>query len=202
MNSKIASLFEKFYFMGGTSLPVMVGRLPKEIIETEISCFVEEGNKIKNNPLYFLKEHKNFGENSFQVSVPPPFIETSFLMSFLNHLGEFFVSKTGCIPLDIIYRKIILRDNIGHFDRYDLWLNYAYLNDRNPPHTHSGLLSGVIYVKNTEQEPTHFTKDNISFHGKPGDIIIFPSNYEHEVRVKKIDNERITIAFNLGQLMN
>lgn len=192
---KILALFEDFTFEDEFKYPILIGKMPKEILD-EIDYFVSECSKIKKHPLYFLRDHKNFGENTYQISVPPSLVENSFTFPFIVYAGQYFIHKKKGIEMKNLIRKILLRRNNSHFDGYDFWINYSYLGDNNPMHTHSGLLSGVIYVKNDSDEKTVF-EDGFEFYGKRGDIILFPSDYNHGVLQKNNNTERITIAFNL-----
>lgn len=98
-----------------------------------------------------------------------------------------------------------------------LWINFQQKNDFNPPHTHSGDLSFVIYCKIedkifTEQAVSNTQQaGNIVFsHGehmlftgndypvKPWNnlIFIFPSKLKHYVPPYWVDSERITVSGN------
>ena len=164
-------LFKDFYFLSNSKYPIYVGKLHKELI-SELDTFINATDQIKNHPLGFLKNHKNAGDNSFQVTVPYDLVNNSFLFAYLNHLGEYYLHLTDHISLDMLRRKVTLRENKGHFDLYDFWVNYSELNDKNEMHIHSGTLSGVIYFSNDNNLATNF-QDNISFNGTKGDIIIF-----------------------------
>ena len=79
----------------------------------------------------------------------------------------------------------------------DVWINYAYKNNYNPIHSHSGFVSGVIYLQN-QNDLTIFPDQNFSVQGKPGEMILFPSTLEHQVEKIKVNYERITFAFNIN----
>lgn len=187
--------FNNFEYLAESKIPILKGKLP-DLLFDELTNFVEICNQIKKHPLAYLKDHKNKGENSYQVSVPTNIIENSFLMAYLNHLGEYYLSKQTGIDIQNLYRKVILRKNYGHFDNYDLWINYSEYGSVNPEHNHSGALSGVIYFDNNLNLPTIF-KDDIEFIGKKGDIIMFPSSAIHSVPLQKTYNTRITFAYNM-----
>ena len=140
----------------------------------------------------------NAGKNAYQVSIPVHLFENSFLMAFMIHFGAVYTHRVYGVSFNEINRDIRVRNNTNHFDGYDAWLNYAYINNENPEHNHAGIFSGVAYIKNTSYEPTVF-EDGVEFLGKVGDIILFPSVYKHGVKTKKTDNERITLAFNLDR---
>jgi hypothetical protein len=177
------------------SLPIILTKLPEEIFN-EILKIVENHRKIKEHKLNFLFEHYNAGYNSFQISVQKPVVETSFIFPYLITLGQFYFYIFNKISFEQSHRTILLRENVNHYDGYELWINYTEQGDENPPHKHSGHLTGVIYVKNTDNIPTVFNQKE-KFYGKPGEIIIFPADLEHGVE-KQIENfERITMSFNL-----
>lgn len=187
--------FDHFEYLPNSNLNILKGKLPDLLIK-ELDSFVIECNKIKQHPLASLKDHKNRGENAYQVSVPTNLVESSFLMAYLNHLGEYYISKELNKNLSTLYRKVLLRRNYGHFDSYDLWINYSEYNSVNPEHSHAGSLSGVIYFDNEYNLPTIF-KDDIEFIGTKGDIIMFPSTTIHSVPLQKTHNTRITFAYNM-----
>lgn len=187
--------FDNFEYLPTHKIPILKGRLPEIIIE-ELNSFVVTCNNIRNHPLAHLKNHKNYGKNAYQVSVPTHLIENSFLLAYLNHLGEYYVAKELGKELDELYRKVTLRRNFGHFDNYDLWVNYSEYGSINPDHKHAGTVSGVIYFENDFNLPTCF-KNDIEFIGKKGDIIMFPSQTIHSVPLQKTTNTRITLAYNM-----
>ena len=168
---------------------VLVAKLPEEIV-SEVGTWVDECRAIKDHPLAKLREHDNVGtgHNSYQVSVPSPLIENSYTLAYINRFcAECFGGG---------HRDWQLRRWDGHFDAYDMWANFAYEGDDNPPHKHSGSLSGVIYVKN-DGSPTIFPDLGAAYRGDPGTLILFPSFVLHGVMAKTTPSERITIAFNV-----
>lgn len=192
---KILELFKDFKIERGFKYPILIGKLPVELV-SEIDYLVEQCNKIKNHPLSCLRDHKNYGKNTYQISVPSPLLESSFIFAFVIYMGEYFINKEKNISFFELRRNIGIRKIQNHFDGYDFWINYANVGDKNSRHNHSGLLSGVIYVKNESKESTIF-EDGFSYCGDKGDIILFPSEYFHQVYEKINGPERITIAFNL-----
>lgn len=193
MNEKIKKLFENFITVPDQEIVVM-GRLPNELI-AELDNFTDHCRKIKEHNLSFLKEHNNIGQNTYQVSVPTQLIENSYLLSYINYLGEFYLSKVLNTPEEDFFRKVILRKHQGHFDGYDFWINFCDKNSINQKHNHSGTLSGIIYYKNDIEQKTHF--ENFEVIGKTGDILLFPSYLEHWVEEQIEEYERITFSFNL-----
>ena len=191
--NKILSLFKDHTFL--KEVPVCITKLPIEVFD-ELIHFTEECRKRKNHNLSFLFEHYNKGLNTYQISVPKPDVERSFIMPYLISLGQFYLYSVQNIPFDESHRNVLLRENVNHYDGYDLWINYTEKGDENPNHTHAGAFSGVIYLKNTETIPTIFNQ-KVKFFGSPGTIVIFPSDLEHSVEKQTDDFERITMSFNL-----
>ena len=146
-------------------------------------------DQIRQNPLSFLKSHENIGSNAYQVSLPSSDFEKSYLMPFIIRCCSDII---GCS-----HRKLCFRKNEGHFDLYDIWINYARKKSSNPVHNHAGDISGVIYIENEFKEPIIFPEKNIVYEGKPKTMLLFHSTELHEVKEKKTEGERITMAFNL-----
>jgi len=190
---KIIELFKDFKFLN--DIQAISGKLP-EVIFNELKEFTEIHRKIKNHELNFLFEHYNAGLNSYQISVQKPYIETSFTFPFLIALGQFFLYKFYKTDFQDSHRKLLLRENVNHYDGYDLWINYTKEGDENPFHNHKGFLTGVIYIKNTEKNPTVFL-NNMKYYGLPGEILIFPADLKHAVEKQTENTERITMSFNL-----
>ena len=94
------------------------------------------------------------------------------------------------------HRDFYLRKHEGHFDGYDIWINYSYKGNFNPEHKHAGDISGVIYLENIDE--TIFPNLDFKFKGNPGDMILFPSDTLHMVKQQEEEYERITFAFNLN----
>ena len=176
--------------------PVMITKIP-DLIMKEIDVWVEESKKIKDHPLAELKGHENYGyiagdgkkHNSYQTSVPSNLVEQSFWLAWTIRL---IAENWG----DSIHRGWRLRKNSGHFDGYDLWINFSYKGDDNPSHTHTGSISGVIYYKNHDHA-TFFNDYDIKYDGYDGTMVLFPSDVRHHVKEQLLDEERITIAFNV-----
>lgn len=102
------------------------------------------------------------------------------------------------------------------------WININRGNNTNQVHMHHGsFLSGVYYVKTTEQSGnicfyrnydqsfiitsyskvvnhTSLSSAAAYYPPKDGRLILFPSNLLHSVEASEDDEERISIAFNLG----
>jgi len=173
--------------------PILITKLPKPIVK-EIGVWERECRKVKDHPLGYLKGHENIGYgmgknyNSYQCSIPPRLIEESYWLAYTVRLCAHIFGDN--------HRNYLLRKWDGHFDGYDIWANYAYKGNENPPHGHAGTISGVIYHKN-HNHPTHFPDYNSKYEGTNGTMIIFPSDTQHYVEPQKSRKERITFAFNI-----
>ena len=169
---------------------IKILRLPLEIIY-ELDNWKKECDKIKNHKLSHLKFHDNVGSstNYYQTSVPENLISSSYWLAFtLRSCAELFGGN---------HRDYFIRKWYGHFDNYDIWINYSYKGNYNPVHHHSGFLSGIIYYSN--QDNTIFTENNFEYRGEKGDMLLFPSTTPHQVNVQEKDYERITFAFNINR---
>jgi len=173
---------------------MMLGRPPAEIL-AELDTFAAEAKALRAHPLGYLRNHQNAGHNAYQLSVSPTALENSFAMSYFNHLGELFLHKVTGEPLARLKRRALFRQNQGHYDGYDLWVNFAEEGDSNPRHSHAGLISAVIYLENDGQ-PTHF-ENGVSHVGERGDVLLFSASLEHWVDVKVTPKTRVTMSFNL-----
>jgi len=164
-------------------------KLP-DLIFDEIKIWKKECDKIKNHKLSHLKMMDNAGTegNNYQVSVPKFLIYDGFWLPYVLRL----ISKLSGGH----HRDYYLREWPGHFES-DVWINYAYKNNYNPIHSHSGFVSGVIYLQN-QNDLTIFPDQNFNVQGKPGEMILFPSSLRHQVDKIKDNYERITFAFNIN----
>ena len=181
----------------GTTCPVMVTKIPKQI-QREIDGWIKESKKFKNSPLAALKAHENVGylsmdgkaHNSYQCSISPSLVDSSFWLAWVLRLTQKYWG------MGKVHRAFSIRKWEGHFDGYDIWTNFAYKGDDNPQHNHAGFLSGVIYYKN-HTHPTIFDHHNVAYEGKDGTMVMFPSDTWHHVEPQQQNKERITLAFNI-----
>ena len=177
--------------------PVLEFDIPKPIMG-EIRKWVEYSKRTKNHPLSELKAHENVGylamdgkkHNSYQCSIPPAMIEESYWLAWVLRLtAKYWGMGEG-------HREFSLRKWNGHFDSYDIWTNFAYKGDDNPTHNHVGLLSGVMYYQN-HNHPTIFDEYDLTYQGKNGRMLMWPSQVLHHVDEQTTNKERITLAFNI-----
>lgn len=178
---------------------IFIFDIPSSIME-EIDTWVDYSRKIKDHPLADLRAHENVGylskdgikHNSYQCGISTHLIEDSFWLAWVLRLTTQHWAKGRNV------REFKLKDWNGYYDKYDIWTNFTYKGDDNPPHNHPGFLSGVIYYKN-HGHPTIFNDYNCEYEGKNGTMIMFPSDTIHSVLPFNEDEERITIAFNIAE---
>ena len=105
------------------------------------------------------------------------------------------------------------------------WINYQKANEFNPTHSHTGMLSSVLYIDVPEviAEEAQHSKSNMACAGqlefhygpnvlgvngthkvvpKTGDILLFHAELNHSVYPFKSDVERISMSFNVGNISN
>jgi hypothetical protein len=197
---EIKNYIQNLNFEFSSQLPyILKGNLSNELFD-ELNYFFRECESIKNHPLGFLRNHINAGKNRYQTSIPKGLLEKSFLMPFLIHLGEFYISEK--LQIDISYlthhRIVRMRQFPDHYDHYDFWVNFSQLEDSNNIHNHAGTLSGILYFTDTKLPVKFYYNDVVFVHeGKKGEVFLFPSNLLHSVDYNTIENNRISFSFNL-----
>ena len=134
---------------------ILKHRLPS-LIYKELQRCIKHTDKIRKNKLTCLLEHHNFGNNSYQVSLPFNLIESSFFQAYLILLGEYYRCWYENLSFKDTSRTVRLRRNKDHFDSYDVWVNYTERGSVNDTHCHEGNLSGVIYYTDCNDSPTCF----------------------------------------------
>jgi len=179
----IEKYFSDFRFLNDK---LFHGKLPKEIFD-ECLQLTEIYRASKDSPHAELKYLNNVGKNKYQVFLSVSSLDDSFLLPYLHLLGVRY-SRNQYMNL----RKCTTDYGCTV---YDIWFNYCYKGDINSKHFHSGKLSGIIFIKNDGQ-PTIF-EDGFELVGQVGDVVIFPASYQHEVKEKETEEERITMSFNL-----
>lgn len=95
------------------------------------------------------------------------------------------------------------------------WINYTHEGEYHHQHAHSNsLVSGVVYLNTDDQDRIYFHKPDLGifdfnvkdhnifnstawfFPVHTGDIVMFPSQLEHNVARKTTPGTRVSIAFN------
>ena len=123
------------------------------------------------------------------------------------------------------FGKIFKEDPDKHGFMYDLgegpWINFQQAGEFNPVHTHTGIVSAVVYIDVPPciaEEHTGILKaaGNIDFifgessywsntilHHVPktGEILIFPSHVKHTVYPFQSKVERVSMSFNVQNIL-
>jgi len=150
------------------------------------------------------------------------FSDENGITSFLENLGNSYLSQ-GYYTFSSVDESTqqsiaFLNDNIfGSKEYKDCWVNRYFENHYTPIHTHSGSLSGVMFLKIPKididdtmdgvlefvfGESNAFSTDRWRPEQKVGKVIIFPSWLKHVAYPTKISEERRTMSFNLQILYN
>lgn len=193
----IEEIIGEVTLIGQTPNLIIRAKIPDRIFD-EIKGWIEPCRAIKDDEYAALLYHHNVGtgHNSYQTAVPQRLMDNSFSFGYLLQLGEMYLKIINQFP-ERTDRVTKLRNYPGHYDGYDIWLNFTYKGDNNPLHKHSGSLSGIIYIKDEDKQPTHFPTINYTHQPEEGEILMFPSHLYHYVDVKETESERITSSFNL-----
>ena len=193
----IEEIFNDVTLIGQTPNLIIRTKIPDRIFD-EVKGWIEPCRAIKDDEYAELLNHYNVGtgHNSYQTAIPRRLMDNSFFFGYLLRLGELYLKTTTQLPVEN-KRMVNLRNYSGHYDGYDIWLNFTYKGDDNPLHNHAGVLSGIIYIKDEDKQPTHFPTINYTHQPEEGEILIFPSHLHHYVDVKETESERITSSFNL-----
>ena len=197
MMKTIDEIFDDVTLIGQTPNLIVRVKMPDRIFD-EVKGWIEPCRKIKDDEYAELLNHHNVGtgHNSFQTAIPRRLIDNSFFFGYLLHLGQLY-QKVSNIPGGEERRTAHLRNYPGHFDGYDIWMNFTYKGDDNPEHNHAGSLSGIIYIKDEDCQKTNFPTINYVHEPEEGEILIFQSHLRHSVDIKETESERITSSFNL-----
>lgn len=193
----LEEIFDDVTLIGQTPNLIISTQLPEKIYQ-EVLSWVEPCRAIKDDDYAELLNHYNVGtgHNSYQTAIPRKFIDNTFFFGYLLNFGRVYLNASN-MNNSSNPRPVQLRNYTGHYDGYDIWMNFSYKGDDNPLHNHAGSLSGIIYIKNHDNEPTNFPTIDYVHEPKEGEIILFPSYLQHSVDVKETDSERITSSFNL-----
>lgn len=196
----IEEIFSDITLIGQTPNLIMQAQLPDKIFD-EVKNWIEPCRTVKDDEYRQLLNHYNAGtsHNSYQTAVPRRLIDNSYFLGYVLHFGELYLRSTTSDERNsmVMSRRCHLRAYPGHYDGYDMWVNFTYKGDDNPAHNHSGSLSSIIYIQDEDCEPTIFPEIGYTHKPEPGQILLFPSQLLHLVEEKKTESERITASFNI-----
>ena len=198
----IDEIFDDVTLIGQTPNLIIKVKMPDPIFD-EVKGWIEPCRSVKDNEYAELLNHHNVGtgHNSYQTAVPRRLIDNSFFFGYLLNLGQLYLHAVNS-PIKDNPRAVHLRNYPGHYDGYDIWVNFTYKGDDNPEHNHAGSLSGIIYIKDEDCQPTNFPSIDYIHKPKEGEILLFQSHLMHSVDVKETESERITGSFNLDVFSN
>ena len=197
MMKTIDEIFNDVTLIGQTPNLIIRVKMPDPIFD-EVKGWIEPCRSIKDNEYAELLSHHNVGtgHNSYQTAVPRRLIDNSFFFGYILNLGQLYLRSANELGKND-RRTVHLGNYPGHYDGYDIWVNFTYKGDDNPEHDHSGSLSGIIYIKDEDCQPTNFPTINYVHEPEEGEILLFPSQLIHSVDIKETESERITGSFNL-----
>ena len=198
----IEEIFDDVTLIGQTPNLILRVRMPDRIFD-EVKGWIEPCRAVKDDEYAELLNHYNVGtgHNSYQTAIPRRLIDNSFFFGYLLNFGQLYLRAANINNADN-RRGVHLRNYPGHYDGYDIWMNFTYKGDDNPEHNHAGSLSGIIYIKDEDCQPTNFPTINYVHKPEEGEILLFPSHLMHSVDAKETESERITASFNLDVLNN
>ena len=175
--------------------------LIKELLERGAKCIVSKAHD--------LAGHIET-ENSYQIKD---------LIWFVDNFKDYFIPYFKRLQVTNDSKYFYGMKPFNRILLNSLWINYMKKNEFNPPHTHSGSFSFVIYLdvpKELEKEIGEFKgtghapgtisfyygeeqKGIITAHGiRPltGDLWIFPASLKHMVPPFRSDVTRISVSGN------
>ena len=198
----IEEIFDDVTLIGQTPNLILRVKMPDRIFN-EVKGWIEPCRAVKDDEYAELLNHYNVGtgHNSYQTAIPRKLIDNSFFFGYILNFGQLYL-RAANLPGGQDRRAVHLRNYPGHYDGYDIWMNFTYEGDDNPLHNHAGSLSGIIYIKDEDCQPTNFPKINYVHDPEEGEMLLFPSHLMHSVDVKKTESERITASFNLDVYNN
>ena len=198
----IEEIFDDVTLIGQTPNLILRVKMPDRIFN-EVKGWIEPCRAVKDDEYAELLNHYNVGtgHNSYQTAIPRKLIDNSFFFGYILNFGQLYL-RAANLPGGQDRRAVHLRNYPGHYDGYDIWMNFTYEGDDNPLHNHAGSLSGIVYIKDEDCQPTNFPKINYVHDPEEGEILLFPSHLMHSVDVKKTESERITASFNLDVYNN
>ena len=202
MMKTIDEIFDDVKLIGQTPNLIIKVKMPDPIFD-EVKGWIEPCRSVKDNEYAELLNHHNVGtgHNSYQTAVPRRLIDNSFFFGYLLNLGQLYLHAVNS-PIKDNPRAVHLRNYPGHYDGYDVWVNFTYKGDDNPEHNHAGSLSGIIYIKDEDCQPTNFPSIDYIHKPKEGEILLFQSHLMHSVDVKETESEKIIGSFNLDVFSN
>tara|TARA_R100001369_G_scaffold80021_1_gene110206 strand:+ start:24 stop:653 length:630 start_codon:yes stop_codon:yes gene_type:complete len=202
------------------SAPILHDVLPKTLLEELLKItdsILEDVNKKSYNDTLI-------GEIVNEWGIPTSILEFNLFKDYIDELTlKYLASFASHFP----YEDGKVHRNLGRFAQHlqksvliSAWFNDQKDNEYNPIHNHSGILSGVLYLKIPEYLPSrkrkdtdgtitfvankqfeNMTQNSFSIFPKVGDIFLFPSSLHHMVYPFRTDDGkgiRRSMSFNKG----
>jgi hypothetical protein len=199
------------------------------IFQTEVDAnftkeLIEEGRKLTKEEDDYndklagnLKYGRSYHYKEDYLLKVEPYLKT-YVERFFNGLYHQYGPNNKMVErlLEVQHDRRQLRQGNVRLDT--LWINFSQKHDFNPPHTHSGILSFVIFCQvpkeifevqadsNTQRAgELNFTYGNsiskmmsTSYPIKPYEnlMFLFPAELEHYVPAYWVDAERISVSGN------
>lgn len=187
------------------SPPILQTTVPKEFV----NLLLDEGkklNRVQDDANFDLAGNLKFGR-SFR-----------YRKDFKENVEQFIIEKS--LPLFEVGSEIFKARMPNEIYLDDMWINFSEQYDFNPPHIHSADISFIIYVHVPERifsvqadsQSPHAGKIifeygehispyiNNAFDVEPyeGLMFVFPSKLRHYVPSYWVDEQRISVAGNIG----
>jgi hypothetical protein len=201
---------------------ILISNCPSNIIE-KLNNFIDKD--LNENDKKYFSSFCDYIPNLLNRDLENIFLsekkcEDIGLKNFLEEIANIYIqdddNKFEKLKLSIIEKT---NDNFKNKNIIysDCWINRYFLGDYTPIHTHSGVLSGVIFLKFPPKEKKYYLRETSShgdlsfFYGseqnfcndtwipekKVGTVLIFPSWLKHTVYSNKNKSERRSLSFNL-----
>ena len=224
MSNKFVTTVPKLVTEAGDNIlyPFSPPIFQSEVDPNFIKDLLDEGSKLtveKDDWRDKLAGNMKYGgsyiyKDDFILKTEPYLL--TYIERFFDKITEQFGDKQIGRLMDVQVDRRQRRNGTMRLDT--MWINYQHKHDFNPPHTHRGTLSFVIYCKVPEKifeeqavsnsqdagkilfqygEQTHPLTSAL-FPVKPyeGLFLVFPANMNHLVPSFWTDEERITVAGN------
>jgi hypothetical protein len=212
----------KMKFYQPWSAPILHSSLSeiqiKELLEITDSILKDGNKKSYNNQLA--------GEIENEWGIPTSIVE---LDSFKNYIDDLSLRYLTSFASQCHYEKDKIPPHLARFAQSlqkavltSAWFNDQKDDEYNPIHNHTGILSGVLYLKIPEYLPSRKNKDmdgtitfvenaadtdiimtnsTLTISPKVGDIFLFPALLKHQVypfRTVGGRGIRRSLSFNTG----
>ena len=201
--------------------------LKKDLPEDLLKNLVELTDIISQDPQKKSYNHTLAGEIENEWQIDCSLLSTIKFESYLFDIISEYIqlvriqSRPNGTHLECSDEQFLKTNNFTEWELRASWFNEQKDNEYNPIHNHTGILSGVLYLKIPEYlapRKSEITDGTITFVGdtgpnnnwftvpqfsilpKEGDIFIFPSTLRHLVypfRTKDGQGIRRSMSFNI-----